>query len=349
MGAKANTSTKVSLMIKIKSLLYRLVSKLTVALLIISVFIYAMPVYAEIVPVASTANIPYSQTLNRDFQSDEQLLISQNSKRACFFFVFCINRSKTITRPSQTRNAVRRGQCSKFDSSLRALVPVLQQDPNQGAVELPDNLQNSIGFTASDDPKFWFYIPSFQKKVKGKESTSQVSFAEFTLQDESGHLLEQPIPIRLSDESGIVSFQLPSREEWLRAGQSASMFFSEHGWLKPNQPYHWFFSILCAPREPSKNPSVDGWIQWQASTATELHHSLSSANSAKQIEIYANNDIWYEAVTQVIMSRCKNSQDLKLKEYWDQLLEEVGLKQDKQILCKPEQQLQVAYDLLARR
>ncbi|MDZ7969122.1 MAG: DUF928 domain-containing protein [Nostoc sp. DedSLP03] len=312
---------------------------LTIALLII---ILSSPLSVDArIKKLSQINISYAQEqfsnigrLSNPFQLISKTFVNQRSGQRCFFFLFCINRRKEITRPARLGDAARRGLCINWQSHLKALIPVLEPTPeHKSTIDQSESLSYSIGFTSNEYTRFWFYVPKMTTAFVDSNKSKLVEIAEFMLQDEKGNdVFDLPIPIQLSNKVGIVSFQIP-------------IFSSNQNWLKSGQAYHWFFSIVCDSRRPSRNPSVDGWVQLaDSSTIKNLQSQLQKAGTPeKRIKIYADNDLWYDTITYLVESRCADPNNPVLAQYWSDLLKEVGLS-DENIgyYCDPGQKLQVA-------
>ena len=218
----------------------------------------------------------------------------------------------------------RRGSCSNLNPPLIALLPPFPSVVDRAGVVLAEGLESGLALTVSAYPTFWFVVP---------EQIRHIDFAEFMLQDERNEdVFKQPIKIQLKT-SGIVSFELPSEEKPLE--------------LK--QPYHWYFSVVCNSDRPSRNPSIDGWIERvQLETSKER---LAAATPRKRIEIYASKDIWHETLKLLAEQRCRYRQNPLYAEYWDTILQAVVRDVDRDKIdplsyCSSKQQLQAVYDSL---
>lgn len=194
------------------------------------------------------------------------------------------------------RGAAGRGNCT-INLPLTALVP--QMEKSVGAVKAT----LVWGTTIASHPTFWFYLP---------DSNSSLQLVEFVLQDEQNNDIYRT-PVSLPQKPGVVSVQLPST-------------------LKPlniNQNYHWFLKTTvatsCDRQQPViANDNVEGWVQRVSPTPT-LTSQLKSAPPGQQIRLYAQNGLWYDALTSLAQLRRTNPQDGTLKADWQELLQSVGL------------------------
>lgn len=170
----------------------------------------------------------------------------------------------------RSRGGATRSQCSQIDSkSLTALVP-----------------NSDEGLTTKDYPQFWFYVPF------GK--TSQSPPAKFRLLDEQKKsVLTKPLLLSLPEKTGIVSITFPSTEKPLLVGQK----------------YHWYFNITCVNDNGSNtNISVDGWIK-RVQADSKLVEKIKQIGEQKQYIPYAENNIWYETVSQLAKTRAIHQQE----------------------------------------
>lgn len=97
--------------------------------------------------------------------------------------------------------------------------------------------QESQGFTKSQQPTFWFYVPYAASTLKG---------GEFSLESKDTTRLYQT-QFKFPETPGWVSVQVPKA-----AGNL----------LKADQYYRWYFNIYCQDNETTKpNMKVHGWVE----------------------------------------------------------------------------------------
>lgn len=145
------------------------------------------------------------------------------------------------------------------------------------------------GLTTAKQPTFWFYVPY-----------SSSLFGEFVLMDEADQTVYQT-PFTLGGTPGIVSLSLPSTVEGLEIGKR----------------YHWYFNIYCQPEQPPF--FVDGWIE-RVELKPEIKTQLENATPKERVTLYAENGIWYEALTTSAELRRADPQNAE----WTTLLQTVG-------------------------
>ncbi|MBD1913777.1 MULTISPECIES: DUF928 domain-containing protein [unclassified Leptolyngbya] len=150
---------------------------------------------------------------------------------------------------------------------------------------------SNLGKTSEDYPTFWFYSPF-------TASNTNLS-ALFTLLDKDRNPVLQSIsiPVSLPETPGLVSFQLPSTEAPLQTGET----------------YNWYFTIVCNLPSGGEQDltEVSGWVE-RAQLSPEAAQQLTE--TADPYPIYADNDFWYEAVTQLAQNRTTYAGD------WNALL-----------------------------
>lgn len=152
--------------------------------------------------------------------------------------------------------------------------------------------KTNLGTTVDGHPTFWFHVPY---------GTNMVNHATFRLLDEDQNsVLTAPISVSFSGTPGLVSVTLPTTEKKLEIGQK----------------YHWFFELECDADNPSKNPRVNGWVQRVA--------PIPGIEPDDYIA-YAEQGIWYNALTPLARMRQQNGLNLTLQNDWVDLLKAVDL------------------------
>ncbi len=196
--------------------------------------------------------------------------------------------------PGTRGTGASRGDCVRSNIPLTALIPSFNHSHQD---------QDVWGLTTQEHPTLWIYVP-FARTC---------STIEFVLRDETDKLLYQ-IPITAPKKPGIIKVQLPS---------SAPA-------LKPNQMYHWLLQVKVKPKqtddleEEGELFAVDGWIQ-RISPSAKLSQKLKQATNKQQARLYAENGIWFDALTTLAELHLKNSQDTAITQDWKSLLKSVGL------------------------
>ncbi|NMG19968.1 DUF928 domain-containing protein [Brasilonema bromeliae] len=157
---------------------------------------------------------------------------------------------------------------------LTAFVPAIQEE--QPTLSNSDNVSPSKltyvwGRTIEQYPTFWFYIPY------GSEE-SKTEYGKFVLLDKDKHIISGQIFVKIpiGNNPSLAKFTLPKSENPLEI----------------NQEYNWYFSIVCNPLKPSRNPGVTGWIE---------RVNLPSF-SLGNYRYYAEKGIWYDTVTRFVES-----------------------------------------------
>lgn len=142
--------------------------------------------------------------------------------------------------------------------------------------------------TVEGYPTFWFYLPPYQTSMQS---------VEFVLLDQDRHLFKAPIYAQLpqNSEGVIAGLTLPNQGKTLEVGKQ----------------YSWYFSILCDPFKPSRNPELTGQIQ------RVLPSTLPVSNKPSYL-VYDNtytgqegieSVVFYDTVTQLIEKRSSYPSD----------------------------------------
>ncbi|MBN4005270.1 DUF928 domain-containing protein [Nostoc sp. LPT] len=219
------------------------------------------------------------------------------------------NRSNTKTNPAQTttftqppippgsppggrvRGGAKRGEpaCPTSKIDLTALVPFTQE---------ANSVINVWGQTTVEHPSWFFYVPYT------KDSPYTV---EFVLQDPDANEVYKKA-IALSDKPGVIRVSLPNTAPGLAV----------------DKQYRWFFTINCDKQKNSPPSFVEGVIK-RVNLSQPTLKEIETAEPIKRYAIYAQNGIWYEALTTLAELRQKNPQDAALKAEWRNLLGSIRL------------------------
>ncbi|WP_190913823.1 DUF928 domain-containing protein [Nostoc sp. FACHB-892] len=158
-------------------------------------------------------------------------------------------------------------------------------------VPVYSNSELVFGTTIREHPSFLFYIPY----------SSDFASGEFVLEDEAG---DQTIyKTSLSGTPGIVNLRLPSKAAPLEIGKQ----------------YRWYLNIYCQ-KDNQIIANVEGYVK-REQLKPALKTQLEKATPSQQVNLYAANGIWYEALSAASELRRTNSQDTS----WTALLKAVGL------------------------
>jgi hypothetical protein len=175
--------------------------------------------------------------------------------------------------------------CSISGKPLTALVP-----------------NNRFGVTVAAYPTFFVYMPT----LSPDNSSLPV---EFLLKDSNENELYKTT-FRTGGMSGIVALSLPAH-----AGLSP---------LKVGQDYQWSFSLLCREDERSQDITVEGWTR-RVELNSSLSTQLAQAPPQKQVELYAQAEIWHDALATLVQLRRERPNDAMIAADWVKLLSSAGL------------------------
>jgi hypothetical protein len=261
------------------SVFRRLLSWVINIAIVFSFLCYQLPAYSK----SLSSEIFEESTLRDRFPSE--LFVAQ-SERRCVLWIFCKNIEKGRGRTDTTISGGKSGSCSNVE--IIALVPaqIKKEDFSQ-------NLKTLTSLQFSHPPILFLYITP--------QRNFSIKLAEFTLQDKRGNTSTSVL--NLPSNSDIVTLMLSPKQLEM---------------LQDQQIYHWFFSVICDSRRPSRNPSVDNFIQKKTFLANEETKYLSDG---QKIRINENNNLWYDTFSSLIFSHCKTkANDAILQEYWSEFI-----------------------------
>ncbi len=158
-------------------------------------------------------------------------------------------------------------------------------------VPVYSNSELVFGTTIREHPSFLFYIPY----------SSDFASGEFVLEDEAQN--QTIYKTSLTGTPGVVSLPLPSIATPLEIGKR----------------YRWYFNIYCN-KDKQILANVEGYVK-REQLKPALKTQLEKATPSQQVNLYAANGIWYEALSAASELRRTNSQDTS----WTALLKAVGL------------------------
>jgi len=155
-----------------------------------------------------------------------------------------------------------------------------------------ENLELTL--TTSTHPTFWFYVPY---------TAEEVVSGEFYLQDQEGNNIFET-KITLPTEPGIIGISLPPE-------------------IKPleiNYQYRWYLVINC-PEIEGENNSSPAWVEGLVQKIPqEQITTFSTLPPLERIEIYAENGIWYDTLTELAKLKIAQPNSQELITIWSNLL-----------------------------
>lgn len=157
---------------------------------------------------------------------------------------------------------------------------------------------NNQGLTVAEYPQFWIFVPY---------KSNNIVSGEFVLQDETNNDVYR------------TNFTLPATPGIVTIGLGKTTP------LQINKNYQWYFKLYCSQQKLSNPLFVKGWIQ-RIAINRDLERQLKAAVTPQQrFIIYYQNNIWYEAVTELAKYQLLKSHNNSLLSDWDNLLKRVGL------------------------
>lgn len=195
----------------------------------------------------------------------------------------------TVDAPTgRSRGGASRGACVQVQPQLTAIAPIVTTTKQKTSV---------WGLTIADRPTIWVYVP-YTRKLAIQ--------AEFVLQGANNNLLSRT-SVTLPTQAGVVGIKIPDSVAPLIVGQR----------------YHWFFVVFCDTEKQLPPVSINGSIQ-RVALNSGLTRQLAQSNLLQQVETYAANGIWYDALTTLVQLWRANPQDYAIQQAWENLLQSAG-------------------------
>jgi hypothetical protein len=181
-----------------------------------------------------------------------------------------------------------RGNCQNYEG-ITPLVPVVRKNEQQNT---------RWGFTTSDRPTVWFYLP------RGLEDGTQL---EWTLRDRSDQRIYRNIQRSAQVAPGIVALRLPENAPRLAAGQA----------------YRWALVVNCSKAEIDVPLIFRGTMRRVTLSRTVADQVAAAKTPVDRAKLYAKHGIWYDAIT-TLGESLSNKQDPAIAQAWSTLLREGG-------------------------
>ena len=183
-------------------------------------------------------------------------------------------------RPPEREPAGTRGSCEKTDQPFTPLLPVSKS--------------GFSGYTLTEHPTFWFYVPY---------KTTSVTSGKFSIEDQEGNTYYRA-SVKLPNTPGFVSVSIPTTEKP----------------LEKNKTYKWKFTLSCASQDSEQPPQVWHMGTVQRVDMPALETQLKTANLEERTNLYIKNNIWYDA--SIDLAKIHDS-----PQAWRNLLKAIGLEQ----------------------
>jgi hypothetical protein len=177
-------------------------------------------------------------------------------------------------------------------------------DKNSTCKKTQKTLTSLLGigdFTLSKYPTFWFYIPY---------SSQEISYLEFTLKDTAELRTIYRTSIELTDKPGIIHISIPNEDRY---------------GLELQTNHNWELKVYCVSKQKNQPDIILNGSIRRIPINLQLENQLK--NTKEEYSVYMNNYIYYDAVTNLAAFYLANSNDIKLTNTWNNLLELLGKKE----------------------
>jgi hypothetical protein len=212
-------------------------------------------------------------------------------------------------RPSMSREGgiSRSPEASASCAGEPVTVTSLLPKTNVAQLAAAEKAEIEIEKTVAERPTFFIHVSQTSaqeaefilKKKIGEDNNGQPVYDEDKFVDQTVALPKNP---------GIVSISLPADAAALEVGSS----------------YYWTFQVICEPTDRTKDVTVDGAVQ-RIELDSSLANKLQQAEPRDRPGIYAEAEIWTDALSTLADLRKANPNDQQLQDDWNNLLSSVGL------------------------
>jgi hypothetical protein len=245
-------------------------------------------------------------------------MIMLNNQRLVYLMIFCL--SSLFTFPSLAQPHRKNKDISdRIPLKILFQPPPEEKQPNQttdagsrgnfcNSNVLANSLENfpsnqhllrsivpttHFGLTTSQHPIFSIYLPetSARKVVLSIKEEGKI------------HHSQTLFPI--SGKSGIVSFQIKNESPPLEIGKT----------------YQWSVVLICGDKPSPNDPAIASWIRRIA-----LPETIVQGTALEQASWYAQQGIWYDALSSLIQARRSQPNNQEFIEIWSDFLDSQGLK-----------------------
>ena len=201
-------------------------------------------------------------------------------------------------RPSVSREGgISRGSSCGSEGQAVEVTALL---PKTNEAELSKKAEIEVESTVAARPTFLIHVP--QTSAKNAEFMMRKKIS-----DQEEEIVYEQV-VALPETPGIVSISLP-------ADQAA---------LEVDQLYNWTFQVVCDPTDRNKDLTVQGAVK-RIELDSSLANQLQNAEPRDRPAIYAEAEIWTDALSTLADLRKANPNNQQLQDDWNDLLSSVGL------------------------
>lgn len=202
-----------------------------------------------------------------------------------------------IGAPTRTEGGGTRGGETHSGNTGNQNCPLVSGKPLTALVP-----SDRFGVTVAPYPTFFVYMPAASSEA------SPLS-VEFDLQDKDNNVVYKST-FKTSGKPGVLTLTLPSQ-----AGLPP---------LAINQDYKWSFTVVCRPDERSQDMTVEGWVR-RVELNSALNNQLQQVSPQQQVDLYAQAEIWQEALATLVQLRRDDPNNAAIAANWERLLSAAGL------------------------
>jgi hypothetical protein len=154
------------------------------------------------------------------------------------------------------------------------------------------NPSKTIGFTRSDQPTLFIYIPR-----------NEAQALEFSLFDEQKRGLYQTT-LSIQNQSGLIHVPFPS----------------DAPKLIKQKNYYWTVAVICNVNDRTEDQIIGGWIQHR-----DVPEDVSRLLPIERIALYTKQGFWYDAFSEWAALHQQQPHHPMVKKAWVNLIQAIGL------------------------
>lgn len=191
-------------------------------------------------------------------------------------------------RPGNHGSGASRGICPTLDELA------LASDDDERLTLLVPKEAKYGGYTTQASPTLWAYVPYI---------LNEDSPITFTLRDDQGNSIYETFQT-IEHEPGILKLDLPA-----------------HITLDIENSYEWYLMLHCGdPSGEDVTSFASGWIERVDSPAIPQGEDWDNLSLPERSNVYANQLIWYDALTVLAEGLLETPSSLELIDAWSYLL-----------------------------
>ena len=210
--------------------------------------------------------------------------------------VYAVVAKEVADLPPAPRTGTPEGTSSAGGTRGESYMGQICNSTNQSLIYLLDS--GIRDFTIAAHPIFWLY---------SSYTPAQIDYLKFTLAEVATTKTIYRTQVNLQEQSGIMGIALPQEKQYA---------------LEPNKDYSWNLEVYCSQQDSKPDLVFKGWLRRLPITAS-LQKDLA-AFPTRHYSVYLENNILYDALTNLARLRKEKPNDPQITKAWNHLLKDLG-------------------------